>query len=436
MNSTGSAAIVSSLVVTDLGQHWGWVVAMGVLILWSAFFSGSEAALFSLREKERRQIRLAGPTGRRADGLLRNPDDLLSAILFWNLLINMTYFAIAAIVGRQLEADPQVGRTMAIVFTIGSLLTIIFFSEMLPKSFAVLAPVRVALSVAYPLTIAVRVVSPFLPIVRAANLLAHRLIWPSFRPEPELDLADIERAIELGTDDAALLQRERNVLRGLVAMADTRANELMRPRGRLALIEQPSNRGDIDDVSPPGGYLYVTSSDQESIAGAVQARMLRPSQWEDLGESIDLVSYVPWSAKISQVYEQLLKEDRRVAVVVNEFGESIGAITIEDILRSILSPSESIDEGEASIIEVSDGRWMLSGAVSLRALTKHLGVDGPEERTATVAGYVQRNNARLPRIGDEAELDGYRLTVVDENDDQIQIEVTRTARDRDIGAGP
>jgi Mg2+/Co2+ transporter CorB len=78
---------------------------------------------------------------------------------------------------------------------------------MLPKSVAVMAPARLSVLVGMPLSLAVRLVSPLLPLVKVTNLAASRLIWPTFEPEPEIDLADIERAIELGTDDAALLQQ-------------------------------------------------------------------------------------------------------------------------------------------------------------------------------------------------------------------------------------
>ena len=164
---------------------------MSALILFSAFFSGSEAALFSLHPRGRRQVSRGGISGRAASKLLDDPESLLSAILFWNLLINMTYFAIAAIIGGRLESDPTMGSSRAIAFTVASLLAIIFFSEMLPKSFAVLAPVKISTLVGAPLSLAVRMVRPALPLVKATNLAASRLIWPTFEPEPTIDLSDI-----------------------------------------------------------------------------------------------------------------------------------------------------------------------------------------------------------------------------------------------------
>ena len=407
-----------------LAQAWPLLLAMGLLILLSAFFSGSEAALFSLSARDRKLLSRGGIGGRVATALLSNPERLLSAILFWNLLINMTYFAIAAILGSRLESDPDAGRSAAIAFTAVSLLTIIFFSEMLPKSFAVLVPVRLSMLIAVPLDITVRTVGPAIPMVTRANAAVSRLIWPSFSPEPEIDLADIERAIELGTDDAALLQRERMALRSLVQTAETRVSEWMRPRSKLWLGSEPIHRRLVLEGGIQSGYLMVLDVNQEMISKAIGLRSLRPSQMDDLGEAAEPVIYVPWSAMVSQVLDQLNDEDRAVAVVVNEFGELMGAITIDDILERVLAPRKQ-DEliGEASIQELGENRYRVWGLVSIRQLAKYLGIDVDGEGVTTVAGYVGRKNERFARPGDSAVMGPYGLTVTEESDESVWIEV-------------
>ena len=392
--------------------------------MFSALFSGSEAALFSLNHRSRRSLRRAGIGGRVASRLLQEPERLLSAILFWNLLINMTYFAIAAIVGGKLESDPQIGSSVAVTFTVISLLTIIFFSEMLPKSLAVLAPMRMSVIVGPPLSMAVRLVSPLLPLVSVTNLVASRLIWPNFRPEPEIDLADIERAIELGTDDAALLQRERIVLRGLVEMAETRVNELMRPRNKLWMCEGPPDGAAIFERSS-GQRIPVDHRPHGSVVQAVGPRMLRPSQLDELSAAAEPVIYTPWSALVSQVLDQLNEEDRAVAIVVDEFGEMVGAVSIDDILRRVLAPDENeSDQGESSIQQPDVGQYRVTGRVSVRSLAKRLGIEVAGEGFTTVAGFIQRHNERLPRVGDTARMDRFLLTVLeDQGDDELWISV-------------
>lgn len=406
-----------------VADAWPWLLAMGVLILFSALFSGSEAALFSLTPRGRKSLARAGIGGRIAAKLLEDPERLLSAILFWNLLINMTYFAIAAIIGSKLEYDPAAGSSIAIAFTVASLLVIIFFSEMLPKSLAVLAPLRLSVLIGPPLLLAVRIVSPALPLVAVTNQAASRLIWPSFVPEPEIDLADIERAIELGTDDAALLQRERMALRGLVEIAETRVSELMRPRSKLWLSSDINERNLMADGNLRSGYMMLTDDSEEMIVRAIGVRMLRPSQLDDLESVAEPVIYVPWSAYVSQVLDQLNDEDRSVAVVVNEFGELVGAVSIDDILRRVLAPAHDEDYlGEASISEIVPGRFRVWGTVSVRSLARRLDIEVDGEGVTTVAGFIGRYNERLPRVGDTAPMNQFVLSIVEQADDGVWIE--------------
>ena len=399
---------------------------MGILIVFSALFSGSEAAMFSLNHRSRKSLTRAGVGGRITAKMLADPEHLLSAVLFWNLLINMTYFAIAAIVGSRLENDISLGRPVAVAFTVVSLLAIIFFSEMLPKSVAVLAPVRIAVMLGPPLSLAVRMVSPVLPLVTAVNLAASRLIWPSFKPEQEIDLADIERAINLGTDDAVLLQRERMALQGLVEIAETRVGELMRPRNKLWMCPTPVDPDVVLNSMPSSGYLMVTDSTGEIITHSVSVRMMGPRQLDDMEACCEPVIYVPWSSRVSQVLDRLNEEHRSVAVVVNEFGELLGAVSIDAVMRSILAPRHEEDPfGEVMIQEIAENHYRVSGLVSVRALAKRLGVAVAEEGINTVAGYIQRNNERLPRMGDTARLGDYRLTVLEAEDDGIWIDIVQ-----------
>ena len=410
--------------MTWVAEAWPWLLAMCVLILLSALFSGSEAALFSLNHRGRKSLFRTGTGGRTAAKLLQQPERLLSAILFWNLLINMTYFAIAAIIGSRLELDERAGPSVAFVFTAVSLLTIIFFSEMLPKSVAVLAPLKISALVSAPLALAVKAVSPILPLVAKTNMAASRLIWPNFEPEPEIDLADIERAIERGTDDAALLQRERMALRGLVEMAETRVSELMRPRNKLWTCPDTSDPSIVIDGIPAGGYLMVTNQRGDMIVKAIAVRTLRPSQLDDLENACESVIYVPWSALVSQVLDQLNAEDRSVAVVVNEFGELAGAVSLDDILHFVLAPRSDDDfAGQWSIQELGIDHYRVSGSVSVRSLAKRLGIEIAGEGITTLAGYVQRHNGRFPRPGDTAPLGRFQLAVISQMDEGLLIDI-------------
>lgn len=409
-----------------------WLAPMLALILLSAFFSGSEAALFSLRAKDRRALARGPVGGRVAVRLLDDPENLLSTVLFWNLLVNITYFAIAAIVGGKLEPH---GPAAVATFTFCSLVTIIFFSEMLPKSIAVLSPRRFSRFVGPPLMIATKVLTPVLPVVRVTNTAARRLLWPGFVPEKDLEVADIERAIELGTGDAALAARERAALRQLVQLASTRVDEWMIPRSHLQLQRGKITMDALSEGLPSFGYVLLAEAEGEEIIAAIPVRTLRPSQIDDLASASEPVIYVPWSATVAETFEALQADNRHVAAIVNEYGDTIGVLSIDVILEGILRlhagrPPEAGAEVHFEV--VSDGTWRVSGMMSVRRLAEHLGVAPPESRNVTIAGLMQEENERLPRVGDRCRWDRFELEVVESTGrGQVRIEI-RQAADEDL----
>ena len=401
------------------------LAAMGVLIFFSAFFSSSEAALFYLSRPERRKLAAGNRPQRMAAGLLAEPDRLMTAVLFWNLVVNLTYFTIASIISIRLE---QYDRTKAVSFAVGSLLVIIVFSEMLPKSLAVLQPGRLAALVAIPLAAMVRLLSPVLPGLRLANLLSRRLFWPRFRPEPYLRVGDLERAVQLSTSDAALLEQEQRVLQNVVLLSEIRAEELMRPRIQLLSFRPPVSLGDLKGRMPRSGYLLVTEPDSDEVAAAIPLRSLSSIPGEHLEYHAEAVVYVPWCTTVAEALEAMQREDRQVAAVVNEFGETIGILTFDDVLDTIFSRSPSRSQRlleRVPIRQVAPGTWQVTGMTSLWRLVRHFNVQRPASKSVTVAGVVQEMLERLPQTGDQCRWGPFRLEVLEVPErGQLLVELT------------
>ena len=407
--------------------------AMFVLILASALFSGGEAAMFSLTPRSRRAVAKAGWAGRLADRLLDDPESLLTAVLFWNLLVNVTYFALAAISASRLIDRP--GLSAAV--TVGSLVAIIFFSEMLPKSVALLSPVRSSVLVAPALGVATGVLRPVLPVLAAINRGVGRLVAPNLEVESEMELEDIQRAIDLGTDDAALLRREKLAMRNLVALTDIRADEMMRPRSRCRLIttDQLNDPVSLMDSSVTGEPFVLVPrrdeggvDDDDEITHAVTTRTMRPSQWSHPADVAEEVIFVPWSAKVSQVLQRLDDDGRSVAVVFDEFGGWIGAMTIDDILRYVLvRDAEATDDaGGGMWLDHGDGRFRVAGNFGFRSVVRRLelGDDVDTDGVSTLSGWFQRETERLPRVGDTARLGEYVVAVAEDGDDAVWFDLS------------
>ncbi len=263
------------------------------LVVCSAFFSASEAALFSLRASERNRLKSGSKAQRLAVQLLDDPDRLLSAVLFWNLVVNIAYFALASLVGLRLQRRPGGGNTHFAAFTVVSLVLIIFCSEMLPKTLAVLKAATLSTWVSVPLSITLRLVDPLMPALRVVNLLSRRLIWPTFRSEPYLQVNDLDRAIELSTSDSQLIDQERAVLRNLVAVSDLRVDECMRPRSQLLMRRPPVSWSVIQSEYPRHGALFVTEADSDEIVKVLDLNELHDWPEDNLEHYAERVLYAP-----------------------------------------------------------------------------------------------------------------------------------------------
>ena len=324
-----------------LMQYAPWLIAMGVLMLCSAFFSASEAAFFYLSRSDRRRLAAGSRAQRVAAGLLADPDRLLTAVLFWNLMVNVAYFTIVSITSLDLKQDGLTAEAGS--FAAGSLVVMIVFGEMLPKSLGVLRPRSLAAMSAVPLAAMVRLLDPVLPVFRMANLLSRRLFWPRFRPEPYLRVGDLERAVQLSTSDATLLEQEQRVLQSIVSLSEIPVDELMRPRVQFLVFRPPVSLADLEGQMPPSGYLLVTEPDSDEVAAAISLRDLSSVPAEHLERYAEPVVYVPWCTTVAQALETMQRQNRRVAAVVNELGETIGILTFDDVLDTIFgrTPSRS-----------------------------------------------------------------------------------------------
>jgi CBS domain containing-hemolysin-like protein len=391
-----------------------WLIAMGVLLLGSGFFSSSEAAFFLLNLPETQSFAKGNRPQRVAAHLLSDPDRLLTAVLFWNLVINVGYFAIISIVALHLK---HIGNSdLAGVFTLGALVAIMLFSEMLPKSVAVLKPQTISTLFAIPLAVAIRVVDPLLPVFRWTNILSRRLFWPRFEPEPYLDVTDLERAVAFSTSDAILLGHEKTVLQNIVVLSTIRVDEMMRPRMQFLTFSPPVGIDDLHGRPTPSGYILITEKDSDEVTGAISINALGKLPRHHLESHAQQVFYLPWCATGGQALEQMLDRNSQVAAVVNEFGETVGILTFDDILDTIFTPEASRSERlfrRLSLQNLSAGRWQVTGMTTLRRLGRRFDVTLPATKNTTVAGAVQEVLGRVPQTGDRCDWGPFHFKVAD-----------------------
>ncbi len=403
----------------SVAEVWGYLPGVLVLLAVSSFFSGSEAAFFSLTPLQKRSLSTGNPSERLAYRLLRRSERLLMGILFWNLAINIGYFSVVSKISLELSANATQstgnGDTHAALVSIAALLMIIVFGEFLPKSLAVTYPVRIVRLVAVPLALAVRIIDVVFPALRFANEMSRRMIWPGFKSEAYLEIEDLDRAIELSTDDAQLYEQESQVLRNVIRLSEIRAEEWMRPRTQYRSFTPPLSLSQLEGERTPSGYMLVTDSQGRDVTSVIALDALHPQHPVNLEQQREPVVVVPWCASIADALRRLRDQGRRVAAVVNEFGDTIGILTWEQIMEAVLQ-AESVpalpELSTADIRAEGETSWLVTGLAKVRRLERVLGRRLRTQRGLTIAGVIQEQLHRMPEVGDQCDLDGFHVEVL------------------------
>jgi len=391
--------------------------AMLCLLIGSGFFSASETALFFLSTEEVQAFqRNDRPSERIVVALLKQPDRLLTAVLFWNLLINLTFFAVGVVISGKLMSTGN--NTAAGVFGLLNLSLMIVFGEVVPKSSAVMFRQPLARLVSFPLAFAVQIFDPLAPTFGSVTRTLRRVFWPEIKREQYLHPEDLEQAIENSASNKSVLRQERQVLHNILNLSEISVEEVMRPRGTYRAVAAPVHFSDLADTPIPADYLVILAEHGDNVIGAVPLASFTVLARKNLENAAEDVIHIPWCAPVAQVLQRLEDASLSLASVINEYGETIGVVTYEDIVDSIVSaePSRARRVLQRDPVE-SQGpdTWHVDGMTSLRYLSRRLNIDfEPEvDGQVTVAGVFHEQLQRMPEPGDKCSWQNYELAIVE-----------------------
>lgn len=387
----------------------------------SAFFSASEAALFSLTPLQRTQLDLKRGNEKAIEQLLLNPSQLLSCILLCNLFINITFFACANVVSTWLTKT-EAWSGWSIAFGFATVASIILFGELLPKSLGVLAPLKIGRIVSVPMSFTMKVVKPLAIAMQWVNDVCRRIIWPGLVPESVLETADLERAIELSETDSHMIDLEKGILQNILQLSDIQAPEWMHPRSQFRCITLPVSHDDIQDWlelnaddtnDEPHDIVLVLSTADGEIVSTTTLESIHDAASSNSTPQTSPALYVPWCASLASVLQLLQKQDLQVAIVVNERGDTIGVLFLDDVVEAIFaSPTTAIDTmGRPSFAKTGEAKWEVTGATRIKQLERSLGIKLPETRDATIAGVLQSQLRRIAVVGDKVEWGQFTLLI-------------------------
>ena len=426
--------------IPDFLAHSVWTVATAIFLLvcFSAFFSGSETALTSA---SRGKLRAKADKGDRRSGkalkITDNRERLIGAVLLGNNLVNILAAALATSLFTRLYGDSGV-----VLATIVMTLLILIFAEVMPKTFAISNPEFASRLVAPIIGLIVKV---FFPIVSVVQLLVDwffRGLGINRTQQSEMrDLEDeLVGTIALGHSSGAVKREHRDRLLGAIDLGNRTVREIMLHRSEIEMVNGSDNATEIVKrcTRSPHTRIPVYLTESENIIGVVHARDLLARTLDaldlnnelgnrmsglDIREIIREPYFVPETTTLDDQLRQFLRRRSHFALVVDEYGDLQGLVTLEDILEEIVGDiSDEHDTApDAKPMPVKDGSYLVNGAMAVRDLNRYLDWRLPEEPATTVAGLLINEAQMIPEKSQVFIYHGFRFEVVERQSQRITL---------------
>ena len=402
-----------------------WLLAMSIVVLtaFSAYFSGTETAMMALnRYRLKHLVKERHKAARKANRLLRRPDRLLGVILVGNNLVNFSAATIATVLGFRLLGDTGVLLAPWVV-------TIIFliFAEVAPKTLAAQNPEGWAFKAVFPLGPLRKVLSPAVLFV---NWIANALVRP-FLPSSE------ENGDHLSTEELKTVVNEGGVSAGerqsmmvrLLDLESVSVNDIMVPRSEIVGIDIEQDIADIIDQTSTSQHtlLPVYKGEINSVIGILHLRRLAKFLHAEEFSKADLLQltrepyYVPEATPLHTQLLNFQKEKQRIALVVDEYGDVQGIVTLEDILEEIVG--EFTSDFASNMPEISpqeDGSFFIDGTAVLREINRALRWDLPTEGPKTLNGLVLEVLETIPESNLCLMIDNFQVETLQIKDNMIK----------------
>ncbi len=404
-----------------------YLVLLMILLLLSAFFSGSETAFLSLdRVRLAHRVRGGEPGAARVQALLERPHRLLGAILLGNNLVNTG----AAAVGTAIATEIVAGGGGLIIATVAITVLLILVGEVTPKTLALSHAFAVSRVYAWPLAMWARLNRPIVWALDALTRLLIRVFGggDSDGASP-LNTAELGTAIRLGAESGALQAGASERMLGVIALQERQVQEIMVSRVDMVAVPTTAPLPEVARQLSELGFqrLPVYASSPDEVVGYVHVSDVNSAHLDGLGErtASDIMrpaTFESEHAPIANVLELMRDRGRYLVMLVDEFGATSGLVTLEDIMEEVVGrlASESGEEPDQPPQQLGrTGRIELEGNALLVDVSSQVGTDLTDIEANTVAGLILAHTRRFPEAGEHIDVGNLRFTVLEMDERRI-----------------
>lgn len=404
------------------------------LILLNAFFALAEMAVVTSRKARLKQRADSSRGAQRALDLAEHPERFLSTVQVGLTLITILTGmyggeAIGKLIGNQLAAlFPDLGRHADNIGTVLAVSLITYLSialgELLPKRLALLAPERLAAWVAIPMHALSRLASPVVWLLSATVRFVLKLLRVNGQQDSQVTEEEIQLLVTESHEQGVIDRDERNMMNRVLRLGDRTADSLMTPRTRIAWLDANASTAENLAMMQEEAYSRypVYRGNDSDVAGVLEVKTLldelgRPQA--NLFRHLRPALFVSESTHAMKLLEILREEQQSIALVVDEYGDIQGLVTISDIVDAVigrLQTGSDSDTDEALVVTRDDGSLLVDGGLhleELRELTGERLIDAEDHDYHTAAGLVITHFGRIPHVGEHFRIGSWRIEVVD-----------------------
>ncbi|MDO5631476.1 MAG: HlyC/CorC family transporter [Paracoccus sp. (in: a-proteobacteria)] len=443
ISALGTAAFAQTAeAATQTGSRfdaafWGTSAVIVVLLMISAFFSGSETALTAASRGKLQARADKGDTGSQAAlAVTKDSERLIGAILLGNNVVNILSASLATALMTAVFGPKGVAFATVIVTVL-----VLIFSEVMPKTYAISAPEDLARRVARPIRWITLALSPIVAIVRLIVRGILRLFGVKTDPAGAMFSLheEIAGALSIGQATGAVQKEDRDRLLGALDLGNRSVEEVMRHRSEIEMIDAGLPPAEILQAVLDSSHtrLPLYRNERENVVGVLHAkdvlRAVHRSAYDGEGDPADAVRdfdvmavamkpyFVPDTTALDEQMREFLKRRTHFALVVDEYGSIRGLITLEDILEEIVGEITDEHDAEASrtLTPGPQGDYVVDGTMTIRDLNRALDWNLPDDEANTVAGLVIHMAQSIPEQGQVFSFHGYRFEVLQRRENRI-----------------
>ena len=396
------------------------ILVMVALVILSAFFSATETAFSSLNRTRLKSLAENGnKKAERALRLAENYDDLLSTILIGNNIVNIALASIATVFFVNLVG----GSTGPTLSTVVVTVVVLIFGEISPKSMAKESPESFAMAVAGIISGMTKVFKPINWLFSKWKVLLSKLF--KVKDDRRLTQDELITLVEEVEQEGGMDADDSDLVRSAIEFHDQEVADILTPRVRVEGIPQDASFAEISEIFEESGYSRLPVYDEtiDRIVGVIhQKDFYRKTRDEkvNLPEIMKSPVFVTENTKISDLMRLLQRTKSQLAVVVDEYGGTVGIVTMEDILEELVGEIwDEHDEIEVEFQEEKDGCWRIVGSAPVEEMEERFGL-GQDADASTVGGWVMELAERIPDEGEVFHCGSWDVTVVKADDRHVQ----------------